>query len=85
MQTETTIIASRRRALARPFIKFFKDNAAILIGLLAIALLIQMLSGFCSFEDLHAPQRALISSEARTFLRILFPRRTPYVWPFDRF
>ncbi len=47
--------------------------------------LIQMLSGFCSFEDLHAPQRALISSEARTFLRILFPRRTPYVWPFDRF
>ena len=49
MQTEKTIVASRRRALARPFIKFFKDNAAILIGLLAIALLIQFLSGNGNF------------------------------------
>ena len=51
MQTENTAIAGRRRTLARPFLKFFKDNAAILIGLLVISVLIQFLSAGGNFFE----------------------------------
>ncbi|MGI6695526.1 MAG: ABC transporter permease [Christensenellales bacterium] len=49
MQSETTAMTNSRRGHARPFLKFFKDNAAILIGLLVISVLIQFLSGNGNF------------------------------------
>ncbi|NLF38033.1 ABC transporter permease, partial [bacterium] len=47
MQKENTV--GRVRPVSRPFGRFFRDNAAILIGLFVISVLIQFLSGNGNF------------------------------------
>lgn len=49
MQSEKIAVTGSRRSMARPFLKFIRDNAAILIGLLIISVLIQFLSGSGNF------------------------------------
>ena len=50
MQKET-LQPSAKKKLARPFLKFIRDNAAILIGLMIISVLIQFLSGSGNFLE----------------------------------
>ena len=45
----------------------------------------QLLTGYTALDELYARQRRMISSEAQDLLRVLFPKRNPYVAPFDRF
>lgn len=49
MTSEQMIKQNGRRAIARPAIRFFKNNAAILIGFFVITVLIQLLSGNGNF------------------------------------
>ncbi len=49
MQSDSTYKKASAHGMARPLIKFFRDNAAILIGLLVISVLIQFLSGNGNF------------------------------------
>ena len=51
MQAEQSRAKGIGKAAARPLLKFFRDNAAILIGLLAITVLIQVLSSKGGFFD----------------------------------
>ncbi|MBI4560303.1 MAG: GNAT family N-acetyltransferase [Candidatus Hydrogenedentes bacterium] len=46
--------------------------------------LAQLLSGYLYSDDALGGQRTLLSSDARTFLATIFPKRHPYVWAFDR-
>jgi hypothetical protein len=47
--------------------------------------LMLLLSGYRYFEEVFAQQRRMISAEGRALLAALFPKRTPFVWPMDRF
>lgn len=47
--------------------------------------LMQLMMGYIHVDDVLAARRALVSTEARLFLRSIFPKRSPYFWPFDRF
>lgn len=47
--------------------------------------LLQLLTGYRHFEDVVGEKRRMLSPKARQFLAVLFPKRTPFVWPFDRF
>ena len=51
MQNGNAAAVSQRRKLARPFLKFIRDNAAILVGLMIISVLIQFLSGSGNFLE----------------------------------
>ncbi len=42
-------------------------------------------AGFIYPEDILAAHRCIMSSDARSLFLALFPKRNPYVWPFDRF
>lgn len=46
---------------------------------------IHMLTGYRAVDDILAMPRRMVAPDARALLNILFPRRHPYVWPFDRF
>lgn len=46
--------------------------------------LIHLLTGYRQLSDVLAGHRALLNPEGRTLLKSLFPKRTPYVWMFDR-
>ena len=45
----------------------------------------QLLTGYRHLDDLLCARRRSLSASAITLLRILFPKRTPYVWLADRF
>lgn len=47
--------------------------------------LTHLITGYCYLEDILASCRSILSGEARTLLKALFPKRNPYVWHFDRF
>jgi predicted acetyltransferase len=47
--------------------------------------LMHLVTGYRAAEDLIATRRAIVTAEARDLMMAVFPRRTPYVWPFDRF
>jgi predicted acetyltransferase len=47
--------------------------------------LMHLVTGYRYIEDILAAKRHVITAEARALLAVLFPKRTPYVWPFDRF
>ena len=46
---------------------------------------LHMLTGYRSADDILSAPRRLLLPEERLLLDTLFPRRDPYVWPFDRF
>ena len=47
--------------------------------------MIRLVTGYLHVEDVLAKRRRMITAEARTLLDVLFPKRDPYVWTFDRF
>lgn len=46
---------------------------------------IALMSGYRYFNEVFAQQRRLIAADGRALLAAMFPRRTPFVWPTDRF
>ena len=46
---------------------------------------IHMLTGYRSADEILSTPRRLLLPEERLLFDTLFPRRDPYVWPFDRF
>jgi hypothetical protein len=44
-----------------------------------------LLTGHQHLDDILNQKRRILSPAARQFLGLLFPKRTPFVWPFDRF
>ncbi len=47
--------------------------------------LLQVLTGYRAVEDLFETRRCCVHPDARFLATALFPRRTPFMWPFDRF
>lgn len=47
--------------------------------------LMHLVTGYLPAGDVLATRRAIVTAEARDLMAAVFPRRTPYVWPFDRF
>jgi len=52
---------------------------------LSTAQLMHMITGYRHVEDILTARRRIITPEARALLAVLFPKRHPYVWHFDRF
>lgn len=44
-----------------------------------------MLTGYRYVDDIIARTRRILTPEARDLIVALFPKRIPYVWPYDRF
>ena len=47
--------------------------------------LMHLITGYRHVEDILNAQRRIVAPEARALLAVLFPKRSPYVWTFDRF
>ncbi len=47
--------------------------------------MIRLVTGYLHVEDVLAKRRRILTEDARTLLSVLFPKRDPYVWNFDRF
>ena len=47
--------------------------------------LMQLMAGYRYLDDILQSKRRLLTAEARELLAGLFPKRSPCVWPFDRF
>ncbi len=46
---------------------------------------VQLLTGYRHIEEILVSRRRAIRAPAKSLLEIIFPKRTPYVWPLDRF
>jgi len=44
-----------------------------------------LVTGYRPVEDILETSRSLIHPDARALLSALCPKRSAYVWPFDRF
>jgi predicted acetyltransferase len=47
--------------------------------------LMHLVTGYRHGQDFLEESRCLLSSEARALFTVVFPKRTPFVWRFDRF
>ncbi len=47
--------------------------------------LMHLLTGYRYAEDILATRRRILTPEARALIMALFPKRTPFVWNFDKF
>jgi len=47
--------------------------------------MLHLITGYRHAEDLLATRQFTVGDEARLLLATIFPKRNPYVWPFDRF
>ncbi|HOE66159.1 MAG TPA: GNAT family N-acetyltransferase [Candidatus Hydrogenedentes bacterium] len=47
--------------------------------------LMQLISGHAYVENVLDTRRCIVPPSARALLAAIFPKRAPYVWPFDRF
>lgn len=47
--------------------------------------LIHLITGYRYPADILAARRRILTAEARALITTLFPKRSPYVWEFDRF
>lgn len=47
--------------------------------------LMQLIAGYRYLDDILQTERRLMTAESKQLLAILFPKRSPCVWPFDRF
>ena len=54
------------------------------VGLTA-AELMHLVTGYRLAQDVLAARRRIVTPEARALIGVLFPKRAPYVWHFDRF
>ena len=46
---------------------------------------VQLLSGYRFLDEVLATQRRILNESGRALLAVLFPKRTPFVWPVDHF
>lgn len=46
---------------------------------------VQLLSGYRYLDEVLATRRRILNQQGRAFLEVLFPKRTPFVWPLDHF
>ncbi len=46
---------------------------------------VHLVTGYRHLEDILAVRRSIIAPAARQLLTVLFPKRHPYMWRFDRF
>lgn len=47
--------------------------------------LMLLISGYRYFDEIFSQQRRMVSADGRALLGAMFPKRTPFVWPMDRF
>jgi len=47
--------------------------------------LVRLLAGVLPPEDIGTGRTGLVTAQGKALLRVLFPRRSPYIWWFDRF
>lgn len=47
--------------------------------------LVRLLSGYTHLEDVLSRHRRILNSDARALLEVIFPKRSPFVWPLDSF
>lgn len=52
---------------------------------LDLAELMHLVTGYSYLQDILTQRRRVLTEKAREFLAVIFPKRCPYVWPFDRF
>ena len=52
---------------------------------LGMADLMRLMTGYVHADDVLDARRRIITEEARALFNVLFPKRSPYVWQFDRF
>ena len=52
---------------------------------LSAAEMMHLLTGYRYAEDILAAKQCFLSPDARALLRAVFPKRAPFVWPYDRF
>ncbi|MGI6138135.1 MAG: GNAT family N-acetyltransferase [Candidatus Hydrogenedentales bacterium] len=46
---------------------------------------LQLMTGYHYVQEILSGKQAILTQKAQHFLKILFPKRTPYVWKMDRF
>lgn len=46
---------------------------------------VQLLCGYRYLDEVLATRRRILTPVGRAFLEVLFPKRTPFVWPVDHF
>lgn len=85
--TELTLIVEGKSFVLR----FHRGSLALVPGLgrnkisLRPDHLMHALTGFRYSEDILAEARGVPTAELRELMRVLFPKRHPYMWPVDRF
>ena len=47
--------------------------------------MLHLITGYHHADDIFASRRRMVKPEARELFRVLFPKRTAYVWTMDRF
>lgn len=47
--------------------------------------LMHLVTGYHHVDDILDTKRRILSEESRAFLAVIFPKRTPFVWPVDQF
>ena len=86
-QIEITLVvdgASYRVRARRGAIDIAQQPGANRLSITA-ADLMHLVTGYRYLDDILVKRRRILTAPARAFLAVLFPKRTPYVWNFDRF
>lgn len=47
--------------------------------------LMQLVTGYAYLDEILERERRILSADAHRLLKVIFPKRSPYVWLFDRF
>lgn len=87
LRVEVTLVIGRatfRVRANRGAIDIAPVAAANKFGL-SEAELMQLMTGYAYLDDILAQRRRMLTPEARQLLAAIFPKRSAYVWPLDRF
>lgn len=52
---------------------------------LSMAEFVQLLSGYRYLDEILDSRRRILNTQGKALLRVLFPKRLPFVWPLDHF
>jgi len=86
-RVETTLVVGRtyyRIRGNRGAIDVAQTTGANKLGLSSSDVM-HLVTGYAYLEDILSSQRRMLTAEARAFLDVIFPKRSPYVWTIDRF
>lgn len=87
LRVEATLVVGRlayRVRAARGAIDVVPTSGANKLGL-SEAELMQLITGYAYLDEVLAQRRRMLSPESRLLLAALFPKRSAFVWPLDRF